>query len=116
MLNVNELLNAFSGTEHLYRHQLSGFVYTDGVAHLAEKYECYWLIDAVLSHQLDGRVSEEDFQVWKLKRLTNFQFILVCEDGNDNVITKQEIPFSDFTADEVTLYFVDETLLLPSEY
>ena len=51
-----------------------------------------------------------------LKRINRDRFLAAATDGNDNIITKQVIPYSSFLADELTLYFVDDVLLLPSEY
>lgn len=46
----------------------------------------------------------------------NNKAVLLCEDGNDNFVTKQEIEFTDFPLEEISFYFTDNVLLLPSEY
>jgi hypothetical protein len=43
-------LQHFCGTEQYFKH-LFGLRYTEGVAYLAKNGECYWLIDAIASHQ-----------------------------------------------------------------
>lgn len=116
MKNANDTLREFTGTSQWYRHPLSRYVYTDGVKAMAEQYRAYWLIDLVFSHQLTPAVKAEPFQTWKLKRLEADRFEAVATDGNKRPIARQEIPFSDFEADRLTLYFCDGILLLPSEY
>ena len=115
MKNANDELKQFTGTEHLYRHFLGG-LYTDGVKHMAETFKAYWLIDLVFSHQTNPRLKVEEFQTWELNRIKDHQFLAACTDGNDNILCKQLIPFSDFRADQIKLFYCDGVLLLPSEY
>jgi hypothetical protein len=116
MKNANNELKEYTGTENWFRHPLSRYLYTDGVCAMAEMFQAYWLIDLVFSHQLTASVKKEAFQKWVLQRLTGNRFVAVADDGNGREIARQEIPFSDFNADQVTLYFTDGVLLLPSEY
>jgi hypothetical protein len=113
---VNELLSDFNGSEVIFKHHYFASNYTTGIQHLANTFGCYWLIDAILSHQLNVKVRQQPFQTWALKRISGYEFLLTCEDGNGNLVTEQAIPFSDFTGDEVIVWHVDNTLLLPSEY
>lgn len=53
-----------------------------------------WLVDAVASYQLVVKVRQESFQVW----------------------LRQVIEYTDFPLNEITLYFADGVLMLPSEY
>ena len=41
---------------------------------------------------------------------------VTVEDGNDNIITSLTIEFTDFPLEEMTLWLVEKTLMLPSEY
>ena len=109
-------LNQFTGTEHIYRHPLvRSIVYTDGVKYIAENAGAYWLIDLIASWQLEPKVAKQDFQVWKLKVSGNTAKA-VCENGNGKVIASQDIEYTDFPFDGLSLYFTDHTILLPSEY
>lgn len=116
MTNANHHFGSGNGTENLYCHPLSAFVYTDGVKELVEQCKAYWLIDLVISYQTDKRIHAESFQVWELKRCKGDAFVVIATDGNKNVIARQQISFSDFPYDEVTIWLVDETILLPNEY
>lgn len=89
---------------------------TDGVKHLAEMCKAFWLLDAILSHQVNNKVKAQPFQVWQLKETQNDAYMLTCEDGNNNKVTSQAIPYSDFPYKEATIWFVDNVLLLPCEY
>jgi len=41
---------------------------------------------------------------------------LVCDDGNGRVVFSKQIEFTDFSLDTISLYFTNNTILLPSEY
>jgi hypothetical protein len=116
MKNANHFFGSHSGSETFYRHNLTGFVYTDGVRELAENCQAFWLIDLILSHQCYAKVKAESFQVWDLKRVKDDAFSILCTDGNHNKVTSQEIPFSDFPYDLATIWLVDGCLMLPCEY
>ena len=121
MKSKNEILKnlvQFTGSEKLYRYNLFGIesFLTDGVKYLAESAQCFWLINVILSHQIYKNVRNEEFQVWRLKKLENGEFIVVADDGNKNEITRQEIGDSDFPLDNVDLWFINKTLMLPTEY
>jgi hypothetical protein len=38
---------------------------------------------------------------------------ITCEDGNDNILKTQIIPFTDFKDTEVIFWFENETLFFP---
>jgi hypothetical protein len=41
---------------------------------------------------------------------------LTCEDGNGNVVFATEIEYTDFPLEEVTRWFANDTIYLPSEH
>jgi hypothetical protein len=41
---------------------------------------------------------------------------LTCDDGNDNIVFTKKIEYTDFPLDEITLYFANNVIHLPSEY
>lgn len=115
MVNANDQLRDFTGTTQWFKH-FSGSLYTEGVQYMAERFQAYWFIDLVMSHQVNPKVRAHGFQTWDLHRIDDRQFIAVATDGNDNIIAKQVIPFSDFKADRLKLFYCEHVLLLPSEY
>ena len=108
----------FTGSENWYRHAINrNVLYTDGAQHVAEHGGAYWLLDAIaICQRYEKRVSAEPFQVWKLTVRPDRTASLVCDDGNDNIVYTQHIEFTDFPLDEITLYFANNVIHLPSEY
>lgn len=114
MINTSQ----FTGTEHHYRHWL-GFTYTDGVKYVAEQAQAYWLLDLIFSWQpeLQQRHGAEkvSFQVWELtKRQTDW--LANCTDGNGGYLCSQILEHCSYPDDSVTMWHIDGTLILPSEY
>ncbi len=114
MLTQNEL-EMFTGTEKYFKHPLSGYVYTDGIQYLAEKGECYWLIDKILI-LTRHKPKLQEFGVWKLTLNADKTATLVCEDGNKNKLYSEELTFTDFPLPEIIVWFQNGTLFLPNEY
>jgi hypothetical protein len=113
-----EDLRQFTGSEQWYRHGLvRNVLFTDGAKYVADHGGAYWLLDEIaLAQRSDKRVAGEAFQLWKLTVNPDHTAALTCDDGNDNVVFTKRIEFTDFPLPEVTLYFTDNTILLPSEY
>ena len=112
-----EDLDTFTGSENWYRHGLvHSITFTDGAKHVADEGGAYWLLDEIaLAQKFSPSVKSEPFQVWKLTVNEN-KGVLTCEDGNGNIVLSKRIPFTDFPLSEITLYFTDNVILLPSEY
>jgi hypothetical protein len=119
-------LAGFIGTESYtnlrYPWLRQRFMLTDGAKYLADQAKAYWLMDAIASHQTNKAVAAQEFQFWKLTVNEKREAVLVCTDGNDKELVRQEIPYTDFPLNTITLYAVlDECLgglvvLLTSEY
>ncbi|MEG4850820.1 hypothetical protein QUB10_07910 [Microcoleus sp. B5-D4] len=126
---LSQNLKHFGGTEQYYKHWL-GIQYTDGVKYLADNAQCYWLIDAIASHQprLRRKHCLTEFQLWFLHVGKEHEFIkpkgknaavLTCWEDTPTKETQpaviQQIPFSDFPLKEIKLFLQEKVLLLPSE-
>jgi hypothetical protein len=112
---IKDNLPCFTGTEHYYSYYF-GIKFTDGVKYLAEACEAFWLIDIVASYQTDPKIKNEGFQVYKLKVNEDKSAVVEISDGNDNILATQEIEFTDFPLDEISLWCIDKICILPSEY
>lgn len=120
MTNLQKLieeLKQFYGSEQFYKNPLfPEFVYTEGVKYLAEQANCYWLIDYVFSNQIISSLKNQPFQVWKIKVNSDDSAKVTIEDGNKKELTFFHIGYTDFPLEEIQLWFIEDTLLLPSEY
>ena len=114
-----EIMRQFTACEHWYRHAINRkIVFTDGAKHVADHGGAYWLLDEIaLNQRYNSRVAAEEFQMWTLKAdVLKHTGILTCEDGNGNKVFEKALEFTDFPLPEITLWFTDNTILLPSEY
>jgi hypothetical protein len=111
-------LDQFTGSENCFRHGIDRRVlYTEGAQYLAEQAGAYWLLDEIAIVQPHKRrIAAEEFQVWTLKVKADASAILACGDGNGQTVYRKRIPFTDFPLPEVTLYFANNTIYLPSEH
>ncbi len=110
-------LAQFTGTEKHYRISRRHLL-TDGTRHLAEKAACFWMMDAVASHL--SEIGTKDWFVLIRVQVTQGRAEMVYEDGNGLELARQEIPYTDFALDSITLYASWDTvhwvIMLPSEY
>ena len=114
-----DVLKQFTGSEQWHRGCINRRVlFTDGAKHVADCGGAYWLLDEIALAQLHVKaVKAERFQVWTLKaNVLKHTGILTCEDGNGNKVFEKALEFTDFPIPEITLWFTDNTILLPSEY
>ena len=119
---IRDRLAQATGTEQYWRAfpENDNFLFTDGVKDMAEICEAFWLITAVFSWQCKKKVRKEPFQVWKLRfhdKEKGDNALLICEDGNNRELARQEIEYTDFPLPEGIKLFLDGgILMLPSEY
>jgi len=110
-------MSQFTGTGSYYRISRRHLL-TDGTKHLAEKAACFWMMDAIASHLCE--IGTEDWFVLVRVRVTEGRVVMIYEDGNDHEHARQEIPYTDFPLDSITLYVCwdqdDWVIMLPSEY
>ena len=106
----------FTGTENWYAHSLvPSIFYTDGIKYMAEKGEAYWLIDEIAFSQKIKAVAAEEFQCWLLLVSADHSALLVCSDREDNVVFKKSIPYTDFPLSDISIYYTNNVIFLPSE-
>ena len=111
-------LQDFTGTDQWYRHSLvRSVLYTDGAKYVADTAGAYWLLDEIaFAQKSNRRVAAEEFQLWKLRVNSDHTATLACDDGNGNVVFSKRIAYTDFPLEDITLYFTNQVILLPSEY
>jgi hypothetical protein len=108
----------FHGTEQWYRHGVvKSVLYTEGAQYVAEHGGAYWLLDEIAFAQVTRPViAGEPFQVWELVVEPSQRARLVISDGNDRILGRTRIPWTDFPLSRLTLWCVDKVIMLPSEY
>ena len=115
--NNAEDLQEFCGTEDYYKSFIMPhFVYTEGVRHLFDSRDSYWLGQLISGlYSYNEKLKGESFITCELS-VESHTGVLVFTDGNDNVLLQEKIPFTDFPDKGVSVWLVDGVLLLPSEY
>ncbi len=107
----------FTGTERYYRISRRHLL-TDGTKYLAEKAGCFWMMDAIASHV--SEIGTHDWFVQVKVQVHGGQATLIYDDGNGNELARQEIPYTDFPMEAVSLYACWDgehwVIMLPSEY
>ena len=110
-------LAQFTGTGVYYRISRKHLL-TDGTRYLAEQGACFWMMDAIASHLCE--IGTADWFVLVRVQVTEGTAVMIYEDGNDREHARQEIPYTDFPLDSITLYACWDgdhwVIMLPSEY
>jgi hypothetical protein len=111
-------LAQFTGAERFFRHPLvRDVIYSEGTRYVAETAGAYLLLDEIaLAQRFEPKVKAEPFQVCDLTIAQDCSAALTCGDGNGREIYAKRIPWTDFAAPGVRLYFCDGCIHLPSEY
>lgn len=91
-------LDQFIGTE--YYHRYNNLLLTDGVLFLAQKGECFWLLDLILSVQDLPQIKDDPYlqcmQFWTLIVNEDQTAKVICERDTDDVVYEQKIDYTDF--------------------
>jgi len=110
-------LAQFTGTNRYYRISKRHLL-TDGTKYLAEHAECFWVMDAITSHLCE--IGTADWFVLVNLEVNNSGAIMIYEDGNGHEHARQEISYTDFPLEFITLYCCWDgehwVIMLPSEY
>ncbi|MAW94339.1 MULTISPECIES: DUF6876 family protein [unclassified Leeuwenhoekiella] len=121
-INLSQNLKQFCGSEVVYTLPLFNYKYTEGVHYLAEKAACYWMLIDIGAVVRRLR-SKHGFIVVLFKRYneaeqqrTQHEAVISYGDGNGIILFEQQYAITDFLLDELRLFFVDDTLMLPNEY
>ena len=121
-IEIKQGLQHFHGSEQLYQIPLLRTRYTNGVKYLANAADCYWLVTDV-SVIAKSLMDKSRFITVDFKKLTPEETkgneataAISYSDGNGNTFETHRYQSTDFPLDELRLFFVDDTLLLPSEY
>ena len=110
-------LKQFTGTSKYYRIDRKTLL-TDGTFYLCTQTGAFWLMEVFSSHLIELK-PDEWFAVLRLD-VCSYSAKVVIENGNSNVLATQEIEYTDFPLNQITLYACWDSehwvLMLPSEY
>lgn len=112
-------LSQFTGTEGYHRY-MGNLLLTDGAKYFAKVCEAFWLLDIIFSIQTNSEIMKQEMQICSLKMNGETSACVDITDGDKRVLHTQEIPFTDFPLDEITIWAIlqgqHRVILLPSEY
>ena len=118
-VTVNEIK---SQLKQLHTLPLCRTRYTEGIRYLVQAAEAFWLLTdvSVMGKSLSNKSYFITVDFRKLstaeKEEIGFGATISYSDGNDNIFEVQKYHITDFPLDEIRLFFIDGTLMLPSEY
>lgn len=108
-------LIAFIGTEKWHRHGINKhLLLTDGTVYFAETAGCWWFLDIVAT-EIFRMQATHPFLVIDLD-VNDGKADIRVSDGNDVVLFKRHIHFTDAPDGLWRFYLTDNVVLLPSEY
>lgn len=121
--NLDEL-NQFSGSDVSFQHWFTKMCYTEGVSYLANKVECYWLIEEIACVILPRLLKENKDRFYSIQFVVNSNQSadMTIGDGNDNIYLRHKITWTDFPiVNQIIQFYLCDTgsyycLMLPSEY
>ena len=105
-------LGHFYGTEQYHKCYLNALA-TDGVAYIMKNGYTLLVTDAL--SVIKTKLKDEAFISIKLKLLENNKAKMIITDGNGKKLYTQEYDSTD-AKKELSLYFIDNVMLLSSEY
>ena len=100
--NLEAELGQFTGSQTLFRN-FTGLLYSQGIAHLAERGGAYWLIDLVGSYQ--SRLQDVPFQVWRIEvHEDKSALVTMVEDDGEPTKVEKRIAYSDLPLKDFSFY------------
>ena len=106
-------LEQFWGTENYFTNPLVKYKYTDGVKYFAEHAGAYWLLQ-----EINGLYVKLGCPVFLniVVKSNKKKADIIVDDGNDKVLIKKHIGFTDLPEGEWQFFLTDNVLMVPSEY
>ena len=121
-IELKKGLQHFNGSLRLFKMPLLKTRFTEGIKYLAQAGNCFWLVTdtSVIAKSLmdKSRFITIDFRKFseEEREVTGYGAKIDYGDGNGNIFETHNYHVTDFPLEEIRLFFVDNTLMLPSEY
>ena|SRR5450432_2791148 len=116
LITANDHFGSSNGTQNWYPHPPSMILYSDGIRDMVQSCRSLWLLDAIVSNQSKREMNKESFQEWELFRIGDSSFDVIGSDIKGNIITSQQIEYSDFKYDHCAIWLIKDRMILPREY
>lgn len=107
-------LMQFIGTEAWHRHWTKRLIYTDGMEFFCEQAGCFWLLD-IIGTEIFHLQKKSEFLLIKFD-VADGKALISTTDGNQQVLFKKRIKFTDAPEGEWSFYLTNDVVHLPSEY
>ena len=106
-------LRGFTGDLEMYKQPdfLGGMIYTKGVEYFCEKAGAYWFLD-IIGTEIHKQY-DEGFISLDVK---DDKGTITVTDGNEEVYYTRKIDYTDAPEGDWKFWYMNQTLLLPSEY
>lgn len=111
-------LEQFTGSERNFITSLGTDIeiITEGIRYLIENTDIKPILNIIFaSIQANPTIQDEGFLVIRLIQEPKRIFVKI-EDGNDNILDSFPLDRIELPKEELVLWYVNKTLLLPSEY
>ena len=114
--NLRNELSKHHGSQCLFQHGINpGFLYTEGVQCFAEEAGAYWFLDIAATEIWEFCLSLEFATIILAAHGDGYGYIRI-EDGNGGVLWSKKIPYTNCPEGEWMFFYLNNTLILPSEY
>lgn len=105
------------GTEEHHKIPFSNLVYTDGIADLIEKLNCYWLISDTAIYLSHTPSVNKEFLILRIEVTPDKKAIVTLkEDTNEPCLYTKVYDYTDFNLNDYEFYIIGGVMLLKSEY
>ena len=108
----------FTGSEHWYRHGLvRDILFTDGAKYVADQGGAYWLLDEIaIAQRFEKAVSGRGIPGLEADGQSRPQRASRLRGRQRPHRLQKAIPYTDFPAEGIELWFENSTIYLPSEH
>jgi len=111
---IRTTLQQYCGTEYYYQEISTGVLYTDGIAYMVMACDAKRILRDVATKAKHLACRNSFVRI--TLTVDNRKGLLEFTDGNGKMLHEHVYQDTDFPLEILTMYFVDNTLLLPSEY
>ncbi|MGB0871351.1 MAG: DUF6876 family protein [Flavobacteriales bacterium] len=113
---LNKLANCCGSQIFTVHPTMNGVIYSEGVKTVVDECQANWLLlHFGMIIPFNEALMNEDFLTITMLVVDN-KAKIVYDDGNDNVLHIEEIGFTNFPLDKITIWFDTKVLYLPQEH